>query len=245
VRPSQPIATTVFYQDFGAGEINVAEWEIYHSVGHAGWGLLRPSALAVVADDDATGGHALQITAQMGSGDTAGHLVSGGMKLRGRSQTYGRYRFRARVDPDQAEATSGAVLLWPADNDRPAGGEIDVFETWAHRATRSPVDSKLHWGEFGQDVVAGVSHRVGDDPVSGAEWHVYTLDWRKDHLSVSVDNGAPVTLSTNPDRIPQWPMELAIRLDGFDSPQRPGQQPIVSQPVTMLVDWIRIERFDS
>ncbi len=198
--------------------------------------------MEVVTSPGATGDRVLRITARMGRGEEAGQLVSGGVKLLGQSMTYGRYRFRARVDADPSEVTSGVVLLWPADNDWPAGGEINIMETWNNRSIRAPVESNLHWAENGQDRFVGVTHSADGRPISATEWHVYTLDWSRSRVSVSVDGGPPTVLSTDPARIPHRPMDLTVQLDAFDSPDLPGVQPTLDGEVRLEIDWIRIER---
>ena len=40
-------------------------------------------------------------------------------------------------------------------------------------------------------------------------------------------------------------MDLAIRLDPLDMPSAPGEQPILSGEVRLLIDWIRIEEVNS
>ena len=237
----EPDLNTVYYEDFGDGRLDDTSWDVYHAVGHDGWGLRRRSAVTVAPDQAATGGMVLQITARMGSGDEAGQLVSGGMKLLGHSLTEGRYTLRARVDPDANEATSGVVQLWPSSDRWPDGGEINIMETWSNRATRSPVESALHWADGGQHRYVRTTHGTGAEAVSAAEWHVYTLDRTADRVAVSVDGSEPVVLSTSPDRIPQEPMDLTVQLDAFDTPAAPGQQPIMTGEVRLMVDWIRID----
>ena len=56
-------------------ELIPGEWIVYNGAGHEGWGLRRPSAVAVVPADggvDAAGDHLLEIMARMGSGAEAG-----------------------------------------------------------------------------------------------------------------------------------------------------------------------------
>ncbi len=228
-----------YSNNFAGGDLDTANWTLYHSPGHAGLGLRRASAIDVVPSDGATGGSVLQITASMGTGDEAGELVSGGMMLQGRTQTYGRYSVRVRVDADPAGVTSGVVLLWPESGRWPDDGEIDFFEGWANRETRSPVESNLHWAdEAGRDQMVSAAHAV-----SGTEWHTYTLDWRPDLVAVSVDGGKPQVLSTDPIRIPHVPMNLAIQLDNFEAVDRPGEPPVLRKPIRLQVDWVRVEAF--
>lgn len=220
------------------------EWDVYDSIGHAGWGLRRPSAIGIAADPEASGGSVLTITAEMGTGDEAGLLVSGGVKLK-LPQIYGRYTMRVRVDPDPAEVTSGVALLWPESNQWPRDGEIDILETWASRATRTPVESNLHW--LNPD--ATEPYERSDDAksqrvhpgVDGSQWHVYQLEWRENLVSVTVDDRAPVVLSNDPAEIAQWYMEPTLQLDAFSAPDTPDQQPAVESPVVMYVDYILVQ----
>lgn len=221
-----------------------SEWIIYDSVGHAGWGLRRPSAIGLLPDPMATGGGMLTITARMGQGDEAGRLVSGGVKLL-RPQTYGRFTVRLRADPDPDQVTSMVALLWPQSDEWPRDGEIDIVETWSTRDTRNPVESNLHWLKTDatepytrrDDARAGAVHRG----VAGTEWHTYVLEWRADIVSVSVDGIAPQVLSTDPAEIADWNMEPTLQLDAFDPPYAPGAQPRVSGPVVMYVDYLLVQ----
>jgi hypothetical protein len=242
-RGSERLANAVYYTDFSTPL--GSEWVLYDSIGHAGWGLRRPSAISVEADPDAESGQLLTITAQMGTeGDEAGLLVSGGMKLL-IPQLFGRYTFRIRVDPDPDEATSGVGLLWPQSLQWPRDGEIDIFETWASRDTRNPVETNIHYLAPG----AAPPYTIEDDRilpftwdgVDGTEWNVFQLTWRPDQLTVAINGGLPVELTTNPAEIPQTPMELTFQLDAFDQPDRPGQQPVLSGQRQLEVDWVLVE----
>ena len=234
-------ATTMvgFYTDFD--EPLGTNWDIYNSVGHAGWGLRRPSAVAVGQSPEAGTGGLLTITAKMGTGDEEGQLVSGGVKVH-YPQQYGNYLVRVKVEPDPDGVTSGAVLLWPESNQHPRDGEIDILESWSNRETRTPVESNLHWLRPGaqppftlaDDYKAQVVH----PGVDGTEWHVFELEWREDLVSVAVDGGTPVVLSTNPAEIASWNMEPTIQLDAFDAFDAPGLQPTLTGEVTMSVDYL-------
>ncbi len=231
-----------YFSDFRAGL--GPEWNVYDSIGHAGWGLRRPSAVQVVAEPGTAGDALLTITAQMGSGVESGQLVSGGLKLR-KPQIYGRYMVRVKADPDPDEVTSMAALLWPQSNQWPRDGEIDIIETWASRDDRTPVESNLHW----LNPLATEPYTRSDDAkalynhpgVNGQEWHTYTLEWRPDIVSISIDGAPPLVLSTDPAEIADWNMEPTLQLDAFDAPYAPGQQPVLSGPVVMSIDFIIVQ----
>lgn len=228
-----------FYTDFDAPlESN---WDIYYSPGHAGWGLRRPSAVAVGPDPQAGTGGLLTITAKMGTGDETGQLVSGGVKVH-HPQIYGNYLVRVKVEPDPDGVTSGAVLLWPESNQHPRDGEIDILESWSNRETRTPVESNLHWLRPGAEppftAADDYKAQVVHPGVDGTEWHVFELEWREDLVSVAVDGGTPVVLSTNPAEIASWNMEPTIQLDAFDAFDAPGVQPSLTGEVVMSVDYL-------
>jgi hypothetical protein len=222
------------------------EWVLYDSVGHAGWGLRRPSAIGLTPDPTALGGSLLTITAKMGTGSESGLMVSGGMKLL-LPQTYGRYTVRMRGEPDPDQVTSMVALLWPQTNQWPRDGEIDIVEThnFSARATREPIESALHWLRPGAEepytILDDAKALFDHNGVSGVDWHTYQLEWRENLVSVSVDGGEPLVLSTNPAEIADWNMELALQLDGFDSENAPGAQPSVSAPVSMYVDYVLVQ----
>ena len=65
--------------------------------------------------------------------------------------------------------------------------------------------------------------------------------WTDEYVTVSIDGGAPVILSEDVSHIPHGGLDLAIQLDGSDSPDLPGQQPVLTGEVRLQVDWIRIE----
>lgn len=239
-----PPAERFVYENSFSGSLG-PEWEIYDSIGNAGWGLRRPSAVSIAPDPTATDGEALKITADMGVGAEAGQLVSGGIKLKNHAQTYGVYTARIRVDDDPAQALSGVALLWPLSNLWPQDGEIDWFETWGNRDTRTPVEGNIHW----LNPAAVPPYTPADDlfqqithpGIDGSDWHVYQLVWEANLVTVSVDGGTPVVLASDPAKIPDWPMEVTFQLDAFDSPLNPNQQPVVTQPVDMCVDWVLVE----
>jgi hypothetical protein len=237
----------IYYQVFEAGTLDNDNWQVYDGLGNAGFGLRRPSAITVEPSPDAeAGGHLLRLTAAMGQGEDTGSLVSGGMALETMTQTYGRYSIRVRTDPDADRVTTGVVLLWPESGIWPQDGEIDWYEGWRDRFARTPIDLVTHYvidGEHDADEIILLD--ANGKPVDGSEWHTYTLDWRPDYLAVSVDGGPPNIVSTDPARIPQWAMNMSIQLDAWEAPYAPGRQPTISTPVSMWVDWVRVERYPS
>lgn len=243
-------ATLVYDEDFGSGVVDPTDWGLYDETGNAGWGLRRPSAFSVVESDDAERGNLLRVTAAMGQGEEADMLVSGGMILHSLAQTYGRFTARVRTEPDPERVTTGVILLWPDEDNRPphhewpTGGEIDWYEGWRDRQARKPIDLVSHYVIDGVHDADSINLRGPDgELVDGSEWHTYQLDWRPDYLAVSVDGGPPNVLTDDPARIPQWNMHMTVQLDAWQPIDNPGHQPTLDNPVSMWVDWISIERY--
>jgi hypothetical protein len=241
----------------GATVLNSTFWEIYDSsTGNDGWGVRRPSAVAVVAEATATSGpNVLRITASNGVGGDTGKLVSGGIKLLV-PQVYCQVEIRVRVADDADQVTSGVVLLWPKTGPRfptegdvwPAGGEIDIWEGFNNRATRTPYQSYLH--RLNPAAVAPFD--AADDEVlqfdwtgvDGSAWHKLTFTWTPALLSLSIDDGPHQTLSSLPAWIPGWPMELCFQLDPWPAPATPTTQPALTAGTrTMDVDYVLVRQF--
>jgi len=231
----------VYDEDFAAGQVDPDEWRMANGPSPDGWGLNRPSSIAVVPDPTARGGQVLQIASQMGSGDEAGQVITGSLRLRDHGARYGRYSFRTRIESDADQVTTGVVMLWPTDDSWPAGGMIEILDSGPDRGSRAGSESVLHWAEQAQQHSTAAVHGNEGEPSSAADWHLYTLEWQPDQLTISVDDGAPIVLSDAAAQIPQRPMDLAIRIKISPSSDEPDQSPVLNGAVTMFIDWIRIE----
>lgn len=235
---SQPGSFSTDFSAFDPG------WNIYYSEGHAGIGLRRPSAITIEPDPSAAGGSVLKITADMGSGENEGQIVTGGIAFPEASRTYGRYTFRVRVEKDPSKVTSGVSVLWPVSNLWPLHGEINMFETWNHRDTRRPIEFNVHW----LNPLALEPYELNDSrsrqvvsQVDGSEWHTYTYEWSPDLLSVSVDGGPAVTVMDDPDKIPRFAMTPTFQVDAFSPTGTRGVEPVLAGPVSMYVDFLSVE----
>ncbi len=222
-------------------------WELYNSGGHAGTGLRRPSALSIQRDSNGTGGSVLKITAKMGTGPKTGQIVSGGLAFPAASRTYGRYTYRLRVDKDPSNVTSGVAILWPRSNRWPEHGEVNMFETWNHRDTRKPIEFNVHW----LNPTATKPYGSNDDrthqvtmPIDGSQWHTYCYEWTAERLSVSVDGSPQMTILDDPAKIPHWDMKPTFQLDPFAPTGDLGATPELSEPVSLYVDFLRVEPLD-
>lgn len=202
--------------DFDGDRVDTDAWYLYDSEGNAGFGLRRPAAIS-------TRNGRLVITARM-EGDS---LVSGGM-AHNLAQTYGRWEFRVRTDPDPSAATSGVVLTWPASGNWPVDGENDIYETGT-TPTRFPFSTFIHFGaDNNQEHLAHAA--------DGTQWHEMAMEWTPDAIAIFRD-GQPAGSITNPDAIPHVPHHLTVQLDAWSDQ--------MGDPVSMEVDWVRVYRYEG
>lgn len=235
-------ATASYFEDFanlgvGTGSATLAgtEWELYNSVGNAGFGIRSPNQIAVVSDVTATSnGKCMRITAQ----NVGGVHYSGGAKLKLNHTAYGQYELRARCSDDASQVTSGVLLTWPQSNLWPQDGEIDFWETYDHRDTRTPVQTNLHVlspsavlpYDAGDDYLATTHLWTGIDQ---SDWNKIVVSWTPTEIWMNVNDGAKVSITTDASIIPHTGMDLCIQLDAWSSTPP-------SSPVTLDVDYIVI-----
>ena len=203
----------VFRDDFDGSRLDPRVWNRYNSVGGFGNGWRRPEAITV---EDGK----LRITAR---GD-----VSGGMNHE-RSQTYGRWEFRARTDKGRGRGS--AILLWPDSLNKEADGELDMMEV--PREDRSQAHFVIHYSA--QNKLAG--NKVGGD---FSQWHTFAMDWLPDRITWYVD-GVKQFETFDKNVIPTSRMHLAIQLD-----MGPFEEWILAADhttppeVSLEVDWVRV-----
>lgn len=241
-------AFDLIYQTDWSETSPLDNWTLYGSPaggpGNNDWGRRHPDAISIHAHP--TEGTVLTIEASMGTtGPEDGLLVHGGMKLRDGSSSwafqYGRVHVRARVDKDTDEVTSGLCLLWPQTNIK--GAEVNIYENYAHRDTREPIQHFLHWGD-------GTSQRLVESAGQAtSDWHDYVMTWEPNLVSISVDGGAAQVLGTLTGEVPQELMEVALQLDAWPNPAiaspdplNAAHQPTVTAPRRMQVSRIAVEK---
>jgi beta-glucanase (GH16 family) len=203
----------VFSDDFSSARLDPRVWNRYNSVGGFGNGWRRPQAITV---EDGK----LRITAR---GD-----VSGGMNHE-RSQTYGRWEFRARTDKGRGRGS--AILLWPDSLDKEADGELDMMEV--PREDRSQAHFVIHYSP--QNKLAG--NKVNGD---FSQWHTFAMDWLPDRITWYVD-GVKQFETFDKNVIPTSSMHLAIQLDmGPFEEWIPAPDHTTPAEVSLEVDWVRV-----
>ena len=203
----------VFNDDFDDSRLDPSVWNRYNSVGGFGNGWRRPEAITV---EDGK----LRITAR---GD-----VSGGMNHE-RSQTYGRWEFRARTDKGRGRGS--AILLWPDSLDKEADGELDMMEV--PREDRSEAHFVIHYS---------AENKLAGSQVNGdfSQWHTFAMDWLPGRVTWYVD-GVKQFETTDRNVIPTSRMHLAIQLD-----MGPHEEWILAadhttpEEVSLEVDWVRV-----
>jgi len=203
----------VFSDDFDGPRLDPTAWNRYDSVGGFGSGFRRPEAISVKDGK-------LRITARGN--------VSGGMNHE-RSQTYGRWEFRARTE--KGRGLGSAILLWPDSLDKEADGELDMMEV--PREDRSQAHFVIHYSA--QNKLAGTK-------VSGdfSQWHTFAMDWLPNRITWYVD-GVKQFETTDRNVIPTNSMHLAIQLD-----MGPFEEWILAPDhttpaeVSLEVDWVRV-----
>ena len=138
-----PEATPPIWRDEFDGDVGSTpdrtRWT--YDLGASGWGNREledytdsPDNAVIVADDGATDGRALAITARR---DDAGNITSARLKTQGLfAQRYGRFEARLKLPTGQG--------IWPAfwmlgddigSTGWPASGEIDIMEHLGHEPT--------------------------------------------------------------------------------------------------------------
>jgi beta-glucanase (GH16 family) len=212
--PDGPVWELVFHDDFEGPSLDTVNWYPYDSEGNAGFGLRRPSAIAV---QDGV----LVITAQM----LDGVLVSGGMSHQTGGQLHGRWEFRVRTDPDPSQATSGVVLTWPDSGDWPVDGESDMYETGTE-PDRQPFWTFIHYG-------ADNSQQFLTHDFDGTEWHEMAMEWTEGSIAMYVD-GERAGEITGTEVVPDVAHHMTIQLDAWAD--------TMGDPVRMEVDWVRVYR---
>jgi hypothetical protein len=204
----------VLSDDFSGSSLDTSKWSVYgpNWPGNYGNGVRDGRAVSV-------SGGTLNITAQM----LGGTLVSGAVASK-LSQTYGRFEFSARTDPDPSHATSGVVLTWPTSGNFPIAGENDIYETLWTTTNRSPIHSFIHYG-------ANNAQYSFDHYVDGTQWHYMAMEWEPNEIRIYVDGALSARLN-DANAIPDVAHHLCVQLDAF--------APSVSGPVRMQIDDVRI-----
>ena len=154
-----------------------------------------------------------------------GRFVTGGL-MSPLTSTYGKYEVRFKVS--RAPGVAYVLLLWPADESWPVGGEIDFAEDGG--GARSTTTATLHYGAANTQVQRHLRADFTHFQTVGVEWTpgrlVYTL------------NGRPWATVSTP-RVPSRAMRLALQLEaGHGTSWSPAPTRATPRTVDMVVDWV-------
>lgn len=137
-------------------------------------------------------------------------------------QTYGRYSARLKVDTPTLSEYSVAWLLWPASDNWPWDGEIDLPEAplsgtaWGYH----------HYARQGS-CVRGCQVSVNTQ-ARFTDWHTYTIEWMPGRVRLLVDGTVFVDTT---DWVPDTPMRWQLQTETNGSGTSNGN---------LLVDWVSV-----
>jgi len=208
----EPEWNLIFQDDFSDSILNRSAWSPYTSPGQEGNGLRRPEAFSLRDGN-------LVVTAAM----IGNNLVSGGM-AQNINQTFGKFEFRVRIEKDSSDAMSAVVLTWPKSERWPMDGESDIYETGTD-GNRNAFYTNIHYGTSASTQYTFV-HKS-----DASSWHILSMEWTSDYIKIYRDSSLVWTL-TDRNAIPRVNHHLCIQLDAF--------KPLISKPVHMFVDWVKI-----
>lgn len=127
-----------------------------------------------------------------------GRMVTGGVGMWPRPQTYGKWEVRLRADP--SDDVTFHLLLWPRDEIWPP--EIDFAENFG--GARDYVDGFLHWTDSGGRRKAQQAVRA-----DFSRWNTVGVEWLPGMVRYTL-NGQVWGVETG-DRVPNTPMWLALQ----------------------------------
>ena len=200
--------TNVAAHDDFSGSTLDQSWGAYDSAGNAGKGIRSPKQIGL---HDGV----LRMTGTAG-GTTAG------MSWR-RPQRYGRWEIRARF-PAGCECYHPVLILWPAEDPWPVGGEIDYAEVFD--AGRQKLNFFLHY-------TADNKQLYGTKQIDMTRWHNFAVEWTPDHVTGYVD-GQQFFHTDRRDVLPPGPMNPTVQLDWFPGATKGG--------ATLELEWATIYR---
>ncbi|MFD1163783.1 family 16 glycosylhydrolase [Hwangdonia seohaensis] len=184
--------TLVWSDEFDTdGVPDAANWT--YDTGAGGWGNQEVQTYTTNEENVTVSGGLLIITAKA---DGSGGYTSARVKSQGlQAFTYGRVEFRAKLPSSQGTwpalwmlGESFSTIGWPRC------GEIDVMEQtgWDKETTLGT----LHWFDTGTNANASYGETTAIADVS-SEFHLYSLEWTEDKLTVMLDNVAFFEMDNN------------------------------------------------
>jgi beta-glucanase (GH16 family) len=183
--------------EFNAAQIDLSNWR--YDIGGSGWGNEESQYYTDGKNSFLQNGK-LVIEARQedfqGKKYTSSRMITKGK----REFMFGRVDIRAKLPKGQG--------IWPAlwalgaNIDQigwPACDEIDIMELLGHDPGTSY--GTIHWGKKGAGVSQNTQgvYKLTNGKTFSDEFHVFSLDWEKDKLSILVDD--KVIFSTTPAKL--------------------------------------------
>lgn len=161
--------------------------------------------------------------------------------------TYGMFEVRARLNNGCARGTWPAHWMMPRPESYgywPKSGEIDIMEHVGYQTGK--VHGTVHTEDY--------NHRIGTQQgktvpnVNMNAWHTYSVDWRPDSVSFSLDGAAPYnTFRKQGASSAKWPfnkdfyMILNMAVGGsWGGVQGVDQDAFKGSGQVMEIDWVRV-----
>jgi beta-glucanase (GH16 family) len=210
--------TLAFDDEFNGSSINQNDWSLYS--GQPGGNNATQWVPSLCREQN--GSLILPIEAQPANGRPLSACGLSGEPAS--TQTYGKYVYRARLDPGYH--WYGMFLLWPNSGNWPDAGEIDFCEFADADVTRTTCSMFVHWGVNGTDQFV-----EGDAPGDFTQWHVFTLTWLPGSITYQIDGQTVFAVTQHVPSAPFWP---AFQVMGDDSARQFG---------SLYIDYIRIYKY--
>jgi len=155
-----------------------------------------------------------------------GTFVTGGVMATGFASTYGKYEVRFKVA--RAAGVAYTLLLWPASENWPVGGEIDFAEDGG--GARRGTTATLHYGAANNQV----QHELRAD---FTHFQTVGVEWTPGRITYTL-NGRPWAAVVGA-AVPTGPMRLALQLEaGRGASWSPAPSRATPRTVDMDIDWV-------